>query len=315
MSQLSFLAIGQGKKKLRCERFLDEMREVIPWKRLCGLIEPYYVGKSGVGRRAKELELMLKIHCLQQWYHLSDPGMEEAIYDRNSFQKFLQVDLMSEGVPDETTMLNFRHVLERHDLSKRIFEEIKEHLVDRGLLMKEGTIVDATLIAAPSSTKNAEKKRDPEMSSTKKGNDWYFGMKSHIGVDVHSSLVHTMEATTAKVHDKVKFEDLQHGEEKSVFGDKGYYDEGLKREHRASGCFWGILDRGKRGAKLSSSQHKRNRKLASVRAKVEHPFQVIKCQWNYVKVRYRGLKKNASQLYMLFALYNVYRVRRQLLAV
>jgi len=313
MSQLSFLAVGQGKKRLKCERFLEEMSQVIPWQRLCALIEPYYVGRSGIGRRAKELELMLKVHCLQQWYQLSDPGMEEAIYDRNSFQKFLRLDLISEAVPDETTILHFRHLLERHDLSKRVFEEIRGYLVERGLLMKAGTIVDATLIAAPTSTKNETNARDSEMSSTKKGNEWYFGMKSHIGVDVHSALVHTMEATTAKVHDKAKLGDLQHGEEKSLFGDKGYYDEGLKRTHRASGLFWGILDRAKRGHGLSSSQQQRNRKLASVRAKVEHPFQVIKCQWKYVKTRYRGLRKNTGQLYMLFALYNLYRVRRQLL--
>lgn len=314
MSQLSFLAIGQNGKRLKCERFLNEMKIAVPWKRLCTLIEPYY-GASKTGRPQKDLELMLKIHCLQQWYHLSDPGAEEAIYDRNSFQKFLGVDLITDGVPDETTILNFRHLLEQHNLAHRIFDEIRIYLADQGLLMREGTIVDATLIASPSSTKNKEKKRDPEMSSTKKGNDWHFGMKAHIGVDAQKGLVHTVTATTASVHDRSEMENLVHGQENALFGDKGYFDDGLKLHARKAGIFWGVLDRARRGHELSSSQEQRNRKMSSVRAKVEHPFQVIKCQWGYVKTRYRGIKKNAGQLYMLFGLCNIFKVRRVLLGV
>lgn len=315
MSQLSFLAIGQGQKKLKCERFLDEMNRVIPWKRLCRLIEPSYTGKAETGRTPMSLELMLKIHCLQQWYHLSDPGVEEAIYDRNSFQKFLGLDLISDAVPDETTVLNFRHLLERNDLAKKIFKEIGRHLEEQGFMMKEGTIVDATLIASAKSTKNKDKSRDPEMSSTKKNDQWHFGMKAHIGVDSKEGLVHSMEAGTAKVHDRREMENLLHGEEKAIFGDKGYYDDKEKRKARDKGIYWGVLDKGRRNHALSSAQHKWNKKMSSIRSKVEHPFQVIKCQWGHVKARYRGIKKNAGQLYMLFGLYNLFRVRRILLAI
>lgn len=313
MSQLSFLAIGQKGKALKCERFLDEMSRVVPWSRLCQVIAPYYQ-QAQTGRPLKGLELMLKIHCLQQWYHLSDPGVEEAVYDRNSFQKFLRLDLMADDVPDETTILHFRRLLEAHDLASQLFAAINQHLEAQGFLMKEGTIVDATLIAAASSTKNSEKKRDPEMSSTKKGNEWHFGMKAHIGVDAQGGLVHSMEASTAKVHDRSELEGLLHGEEKAIFGDKGYYDDKEKRKARDQGIFWGVLDRGRRAHPLSSSQHKWNRKMSAIRSKVEHPFQVIKCQWGYVKARYRGIMKNAGQLYMLFGLYNLFKVRRMVLA-
>lgn len=313
MSQLSFLAIGQGQKKLKCERFLNEMRAVIPWGKLCEVIQPHYQAAE-TGRPLRDLELMLKIHCLQQWYHLSDPGAEEAIYDRNSFQKFLGLDLISDGVPDETTILNFRHLLEEHDLAKEIFKEIGQYLLERGLMMKEGTIVDATLIASAKSTKNEEGKRDSEMSSTKKNNQWYFGMKAHIGVDAQGGLVHSVTATTAKTHDREEMENLLHGGERAVFGDKGYYDDKEKRQSRQEGIFWGVLDRGRRGHPLSGSQHKWNQKMSSIRSKVEHPFQVIKCQWGHVKARYRGIKKNAGQLYLLFGLYNLFKVRRVLMA-
>lgn len=312
MSQLSFLAIAQGKKVLRCEKFLDEMRQVLPWNRLSQLIEPHYQ-EAEVGRKRKELLLMLKVHCLQQWYGLSDPAVEEAIYDRNSFQKFLGLDLLTEAVPDETTILNFRHLLEEHNLAKAMFEAIRSHLENKGLIMKQGTIVDATLIAAAKSTKNQNGKRDPEMSSTKKNNTWYFGMKAHVGVDSKSGLVHDVETTTAKVHDHNKMKDLLHGEEQAVYGDKGYFDDKMKRKARSKGIFWGVLDRARRNRPLSNSQYKRNKKLSSVRSKVEHPFQVIKCLWGYTKARYRGIKKNTGQLYLLFGLFNIFRVRRVLM--
>lgn len=256
---------------------------------------------------------MLKIHFLQQWYGLSDPGIEEAIYDRNSFQKFLEIDLLSYAVPDETTILNFRHLLEEHGLQKILFKAVKRHLEDKNMTIKNGTIVDATIVAASSSTKNNEKKRDPEMSSTKKGDKWHFGMKAHIGVDSKIGIVHTLETSTAKVHDSVVMEELLHGEEKAVFGDKGYANNEAKKQAREKGIFWGILDKARRNQALSSSQQKKNKKLSRVRAIVEHPFQVIKCQWKYTKVRYKGLLKNTLQLYTLFALYNLFKMRRNLI--
>lgn len=256
---------------------------------------------------------MLKIICLQQWYGLSDPGVEEAIYDRNSFQKFLQLDLLTHTVPDETTILNFRHCLEKHGLFAELFAAINAHIESKGFLMKRGTLVDATLIAAPSSTKNKDKKRDPEMHSTKKGNNYHFGMKAHIGVDVDTGLVHSMAASAANVHDNKKLDDLLHGEEQLIGGDKGYASQERKRDTRESGIAYAILDKANRGHKLSSSQNKRNHKLASLRAKVEHPFQIIKCQWGYRKTRYRGIAKNKGQLHLLFALANLFKVRKKLL--
>lgn len=310
IQQNSFLALAQ-QKRLRCERFLEEMEAVVPWEGFCDEVQPFYTAKE-TGRKRIELIMMLKIYFLQQWYNLSDPAAEEAIYDRNSFQKFLEIDLLSQKIPDESTILHFRHLLEQHKLQGRFFEVVNQLLEQKGLLMKEGTIVDATIIAAPSSTKNHDRKRDPEMSQTMKGNTWYFGMKSHIGVDAQSGIVHRMKTSTARVHDKIMGALLFHGEEKVKFGDKGYYDEQEKREARREGIFWGILDRGKRGHCLSSSQKKRNRKFSSIRSKVEHPFQIIKCQWKYTKVRYRGLFKNTMQLFSLFALVNLFLVRKRL---
>lgn len=215
MSQLSFLSIGLNNKKLRCQKFLDEMQQVVPWDRLVNNIKPHYsTGNSDKGGRpAFDLELMLKIHCLQQWFNLSDPAMEDAIYDRNSFQSFLKIDLISDKVPDETTILNFRHLLEKYELTKLLFHEINSYLQEKNLLLKEGTAIDATLIAAPTSTKNKDKKRDPSMSSTKKGNNYYFGMKAHIGVQsTGKPLVHSLDSSTAKDHDSTKTEELLHGD-------------------------------------------------------------------------------------------------------
>lgn len=313
MFQNSFLSLAQH-KQLRCERFLNEMERVIPWGKLVGKILPHYE-EAATGRKRKEAMLMLKIYFLQQWYNLSDPSAEEAIYDRNSFQKFLDIDLLSEYVPDETTILHFRHLLEKYQLPKKFFKIVNEILEENGFLLKEGTIVDATILAAPSSTKNTQKERDPEMSSTKKGNTWYFGMKAHVGVDDESGLVHTLKTTTAKVHDREVMEELWHGKECRKWGDKGYYDKKAKQTARQEGIFWGVLDRGARGHGLSGSQKKRNKKLSSVRSKVEHPFQVLNCQWKYEKVRYRGLFKNTMQLFSLFALINIFRVRKKLLCM
>jgi transposase, IS5 family len=311
--QGSFLSLSQNKKTLRCEKFLTEMNQVIPWNDIIAELSEYYT-ESDTGRPKTDLILLLKIYFLQQWYNLSDPGAEEAIYDRNSFQKFLRIDLIADSIPDETTILNFRHFLEKHELQKDLFHIVNELLEKQGLLMTNGTIVDATIIAAPSSTKNKSKKRDPEMSSTKKGNQWHFGMKAHIGVDAQSGLVHSIEGTASKVHDRTPLPDLLHGKERAIFGDKAYGKKSDKQRARMDGVFWGITDRGVQNHPLSSSQRRRNKKLSSIRAKVEHPFQILKCQWGHTKVRYRGLRKNTLQLNALFALSNLFMVRKALLS-
>jgi len=308
----SFLAISH-RKKLKCERFLDTMSKVIPWQKFIEVIEPYYKEKQR-GRKKTDLLLLLKIYFLQQWYNLSDPGAEEAIYDRNSFQKFLGIDLLADTVPDETTILKFRHKLEENDLQEKLFVEASSYLEEEGLLLKEGTIADATIIAAPSSTKNKNKRRDEEMSSTKKGNNYHFGMKMHIGVDHKSGIVHSVVGSTAKEHDKNHLEDVLHGEEQVIGGDKGYYDEEQKRECRKEGIIYAVLDKGKRNHPLSNKQKKRNKKLSRVRGKVEFPFHIVKTLWGHVKTRYRGLKKNIKQWTTLLMLSNLYRVRSKLMA-
>lgn len=312
-AQASFLSIAHT-KQLRRDKFLNEMDQIIPWNGLLAAIEPHYPHKD-TGRRRKELKMMLKIYFLQQWFDLSDPEAEQEIYDRCSFQKFLNIDLLSDTVPDESTIMNFRHLLEEHKLQEEFLEVVNGVLEEKGYLMRKGTIVDATLIAASSSTKNKDKKRDPEMRQTKKGNQWYFGMKGHIGVDVDSGIVHSVEGTPANVHDRNKLHDLLHGKERAIFGDSGYASDGDKEACRKYGIVhWGVNDKGKRSHPLSSTQRKENRKKSSVRAKVEHPFRIIKDQWGHRKVRYRGIEKNTLQLHTLFALANLYMKRRQLLA-
>jgi IS5 family transposase len=221
MKQTTFasLAYSGKKKRTRREKFLSEMEAVVPWSRLTGLIEPHYpkAGPKG-GRPPMPLEVMLRVYCLQQWYALSDPAAEEALYDSDAMRRFAGLELGDDAIPDETTILNFRHLLERHELTRAIFEAVNAYLRERGILLREGTLVDATLIDAPSSTKNRQRARDPEMTSTKKGNAWYFGMKAHVGVDLDSGVVHSMEASTAKVHDNQKLDDLLHGDEQAVFG-------------------------------------------------------------------------------------------------
>lgn len=309
--QQSFLALAQT-KKLKCERFLQEMNAVIPWNQFLSTILTKYQYKS-TGRTKTDALLLLKIYFLQQWYALSDPGVEEAIYDRNSFQKFLRIDLLAQTVPDETTILNFRHFLEKYSLTEKFFLTVNQLMEKKGLILKKGTVVDATIISSPSSTKNKSKSRDKEMSSTKKGSKWYFGMKAHIGVDANTGTIHSLSATTAKTSDKTMFKSCLHGEEKAKFGDKGYYDETLKKEARLSGVYWGILDKNKRNHPLSNKQHKQNHIKASIRAKVEFPFRVLKCQWHYTKTRYKGLMKNTVQLFAVFGLINLYSQRRALL--
>lgn len=313
MKQTTFASMvyENKKKETRREKFLREMNRAIPWDRLVSLIEPYYP-KSGNGRRPMPLEQMLRIYFMQQWYSLSDPAMEDSLYDMESMRWFAKIEMGEDPVPDETTILNFRRLLEQHQLTAQLLEDINAFLEDKGLLLKGGSIVDASIIPAPSSTKNRGKKRNPEMSSTRKGNKWYFGMKVHVGVDAKSGLVHTVEVTTAKDHDVTVLPNLVREDDKAVFGDKGYFSDTLKHDAREGGVYWGVLEKRKRGKDLSSSQKKRNKKHASVRAKVEHCFRIMKCQFGYVKTCYRGLEKNAVQIYSLVALGNLYQVRHQL---
>ena len=310
MTQLRFATLDHQNKKKRTKRevFLDEMDDVVPWVRLSALIAPHYP-KVGNGRRPYPLETMLRIYFLQQWYQLSDPGAEEALYDIQSMRAFAGLELGRDAVPDETTILNFRHLLERHELTKALFEAVSEHLEDKGALLRGGTIMDATLIAASPSTKNKSGKRDPEMSQSKKGNQWYFGMKAHVGVDARSGLVHTAGVTTGKTHDAKVMDNLIREDDRAVFADKGYVNENKKRAARRAGVYWGVKDQRKPGRQLSSSQRKRNRRNGSVRAKVEHIFRVLKCQFGYRKVRYRGITKNGAQVFSLLALANLYLAR------
>jgi IS5 family transposase len=313
MTQLSFATLDHRnkKKQTKRERFLGEMDAVVPWATLVGLIEPHYP-KAGKGRRPYPLEVMLRIYFLQQWYQLSDPGAEEALYDIQSMRAFAGLELGHDAIPDETTILNFRHLLEAHDLTKAIFDAVSAHLEDKGALLRGGTIMDATLIAASPSTKNKDGKRDPEMSQSKKGNQWYFGMKVHIGVDARSGLAHTAGVTTGKVHDAKVMDNLIREDDQSVFADKGYVNEKKKRAARRAGVYWAVKEKPKAGRRLSSSQVKRNRRHGAIRAKVEHVFRVLKCQFGYRKVRYRGIDKNGAQVFTLLALANLFLARRRL---
>lgn len=299
-------------KLTRADRFLDEMNRVVPWAELVELIAPHW-GRATTGRKPTDIELLLRLHCLQLWYNLSDPALEDAVHDRLSFQRFLRLDPLTQKVPDETTVLNFRHLLEKHRLTEAIFARVRGQLEQRGLLVKSGTIVDATIMAASSSTKNQDRQRDPDMSSTRKGTAWHFGMKAHIGVDAKSGLVHSVRTTTASVHDATVMEELLHREEQLVVADSAYANMTLKANCRQAGLLYLITDKAARSVKLSSKQRRANRHKSSVRAKVEFPFRIIKQLWGHTKVRYRGLAKNTAQLHFLFALSNLFQARRALL--
>jgi IS5 family transposase len=317
MKQISLTMTGyfdKGKKTKR-EQFLAEMDQVLPWTRLFAVIEPHYPkGSPAGGRPPLPLERMFRIYCLQQWYNLSDPGAEEALYDSITMRQFAGVITDADVIPDETSILNFRRLLEKHHLTERLLSEINAHLCERGLLVGKGTIVDATIIDAPSSTKNAKRKRDPQMHQTRKGKQWYFGMKVHTGTDTDSGLVHTVVATAANVADINVLGELLHGNEESLHGDSAYHAKELKAQAEASGLAFNVNQRGTKGKPLTQAQRMRNRRLSRVRATVEHPFLVVKRLWGHAKVRYRGLKKNLAQMYSLFALANVFRVRRQLMS-
>lgn len=315
MNQLSFASLRLGAKQLKAEKFLEEMDRILPWELILQKIHPFYY-KEGAGRKPYDLKLMLKIHCLQQWYKLSDPAMEEAIYDRVSFQRFLRLDTFLQAVPDETTILNFRHILEKHQLGREIFDLVNRKLTEKGLLLREGTIADATLIAAPSSTKNETKQRDPEMASTRKNNQWTFGMKVHVGADMHSGLYHSCEVTAANISDRDRFSSVLHGDEKAVFGDKGYYSEEDKHHARDAGVLWGVMDKKRCGhGELSRKQKKRNWRFSRIRAKVEHGFRIMKDLWGFRKTQYRGLGKNENKVCFMACLANLYMARGKLLEV
>ena len=310
-----------GKKRTtRREKFLAEMEIVVPWARLVALIQPHYP-KGARGRPPIGLERMLRIYFLQQWYGLADELLEETIYDSQAMRGFTGIDLSVESVPDATTLLNFRHLLEAHKLTARILDQVNAHLSERCLLLREGTIVDATIIAAPSSTKNKERKRDPEMHQTKKGNAWHFGMKAHIGVDTQSGLVHTVTGTAANIADIAQTHKLLHGEEKHVFADAGYTGVEKREElaAKAGKVKWYVaMKRGKRkamaeGAFKEASEAFEKAK-AQVRALVEHPFHILKNIFKHRKTRYRGIAKNTAQLHTLFALVNLVIAKRELLA-
>jgi len=320
MKQLSFSdAEHAGKRKqTRREVFLAEMEQVVPWKALLAQIEPHYP-KAGRGRHPYALETMLRIHLLQQWYALSDPAMEEALYEIASMRQFARLSLL-EAIPDETTILNFRHLLERHGLAAKLLEAVNCHLQGKGLLLRQGTIVDATIIDAPSSTKNGSGTRDPEMHQTKKGNQWFFGMKAHIGVDRDSGLVHTIVSTAANVADVTQTGKLLHGKEKAVYADAGYTGADKREELKDKRLRWNIAERRSRIKALPEGELKDVSELlehliAKVRSKVEHPFRVVKRQFGYTKVRYRGLAKNGAQLNVLFALSNLWMARKRLLTM
>lgn len=316
MSQISFSDAEQtGKrKKTRREVFLAEMELVVPWKALLKVIEPHYP-VAGRGRRPYPLQAMLRVHLMQNWFALSDPAMEEALYEIASLRTFAGLGL--EAIPDETTILNFRHLLEASDLAEDIFKQVNAHLARKGLLLKRGSIVDATIIAAPSSTKNSTGERDPEMHQTKKGNQWHFGMKAHIAVDAESGLVHTVTATAANEADVEQVTDLLHGKEEQVWADSGYRGAQARVKRDVQ---WHIAGRPSDMAKLPEGRAKaRARKneyeKASVRAKVEHPFRVIKRQFGLAKVRFKGLAKNTAHVITLFALSNLWMARKKLMAM
>jgi IS5 family transposase len=315
MDQLSFASLDFAAKKKRTKRdvFLAEMAAVVPWGKLEAVIAPHYprTGPRG-GRRPFPLSVMVRIYCLQQWYNLSDPGAEEALYDITSMRGFAGLELGRDAIPDETTILNFRHLLERHDLTKAVFAAVAEHLEARGAMLRGGTIVDATLIAASPSTKNKERQRDPEMRSSKKANQWHFGMKAHVGVDAQSGLVHTAGVTAGSVHDAKVMDHLIREDDQAVYGDRGYASQRKKRLARAAGVLWAVKEKAKPGRPLTARQRAANRRFGAVRAKVEHVFRVLKCQFGYRKVRYRGIAKNGAQVFSLLALANLYLARRRL---
>jgi transposase, IS5 family len=299
-------------KTTKRAQFLAEMEQVVPWSRLTALIEPHYP-KAGNGRPPKGLEIMLRMYLLQQWFGLSDPAVEEALYDSLAMRAFAGIDLGRDAVPDETTVLKFRHLLEQHRLGDQLFGEINAYLADKGLKVNTGTIVDATIIAAPKSTKNEDKARDPEMHQTKKGNEWHFGMKGHIGVDSKSGLIHSAAATPAHAYDGKVVEHLLHGGETRVWGDSGYSGQTGRIKAKAPKAQDFTHHKGCRHKPLSEEDKAKNRTKSRVRAAVEHPFLTIKVLFKFSKVCYKGLAKNAHRFFVACGLANLHKARHYLM--
>jgi IS5 family transposase len=289
-------------KVTRREQSLGEMEQDIPWRELLAVIAPHYP-KAGRGRPPIPLATMPRICFVQQFFNLSDPQVEDAIYDTESIRRFVGVELGDEGVPDETTILHFRHLLERHELTEQIFGTVLHLLEERRLLLKAGTIVDATIINAPSSTKNAAQQRDPEMRQVRKGNGWYFGMKLHIGADTRG-IVHSLTTTDAATPDASQLPALLHGAETVLYGDKAYWSAGAREHYEEAGVRFRVNRRGHRHAPLTAQWHAINRARSRIRSHVEHPFLVVKRLWGFATVRYRGLAKNTARAFTMFALTN-----------
>jgi IS5 family transposase len=313
MKQTTFASAAWDKKGkvTRRERFLAEMDAVIPWKHLNGLITPHYP-KAGKGTQPMPQERMLRIYFMQQWFNLSDPAMEDSLYDSESMRRFAGIELAEDAVPDETTILRFRHLLEKHCLTQAIFGQIRSLLEQKRLLLKSGTIVDATIIEAPPSTKNEDQARDPEMHQTRKGNEWHFGMKAHVGTDKRG-IVHTLTTTAANVSDFSQLPKLLHGQERELYGDQAYWSVLHQQAARERGVRYRVNRRPQSGYPLTQAQRRVNRLRSATRARGEHAFHVVKCLWGFTKVRYRGLAKNTARLFTAFALANLYLLRRRLL--
>ena len=312
--QSTFADAGFDKyqKKTRRAQFLEQMEVAVPWKDLVKVIEPHYPVGKGRGRPPIGIERMLRIHFLQIWFNLSDPAVEESLYDIKSMREFARIDLGREPVPDETTVCKFRHLLEENDLAQQLFETVNAYLSTQGIKVSNGTIVDASIVNAPSSTKNKDKQRDPEMHQTKKGNDWYFGMKMHIGVDSKTGVVHSVATSAANVHDSKMIGQLLHGEETRVWGDSAYTGQREKILGKAPHAQDFTHRRGVRSKPLSDIDKAKNTTKSRVRARVEHVFRVIKQQFGMTKTRYRGLKKNNDRIVTAMGLANIYTHRRKL---
>lgn len=311
------LGLGMTTKRTRRREFLDEMEKVVPWADLVALVSPY-LPEGKRGRPPFPCETMLRIHFMQQWFALSDPAVEEALHDMPVFRAFAGLEGWDERLPDESTILRFRHLLEKHKLAAQILQTVNDLLSAKGVMLKSGTVVDATLIAAPSSTKNNSGERDPEMKQSRKGQQWYFGMKCHIGVDADSGLVHTVRGTSGAVNDVIEANSLVRASDHDVYADAGYQGAGQRPDAKRD-VSWHIAMRpGKRrlldpAKPIEALTQQLERVKAGIRARVEHPFRVLKRQFGHAKVRYRGLAKNTAQLHTLFALVNLWLVRRKLL--
>jgi IS5 family transposase len=311
------MAADQGferhRKPTRRDQFLETMNQVVPWEALCAVVEPHYP-KKGNGRPPIGLERMLRIHFLQHWFNLADLACEEALYDSASLRRFAGIDLGNEPVPDATTMLKFRRLLEQHQLAEQLFAEVGRVLQGSGMTLKTGTIVDAAIIAAPSSTKNADRQRDPERHQTRKGQQWYFGMKLHIGVDSQSGLAHSAVVTPANIHDKHPLPELLHGQERRVYGDSAYTSQKALIRGKAPKVKDFTNERVRKAGEVDEVKRAKNRSKSKIRARVEHVFALVKRLWGFTKVRYRGLAKNASRAFTALALANLYLSRHRLVA-